>query len=131
MRRSFVRWLFVFLAAPLLLHAGQGGPKRAPVFTGSHIEEKEASEPPRETHHVAPKYPVTMLRAGVEGWVWLAFVVDRDGQTVEVQAIQSTRPEFEAAAVAAAKQWRFTPGRKDGQPVRVAVQRRVEFKLEE
>jgi protein TonB len=123
--------LLAFLLGPLLLSAEQAGPKRAPVFTGGYIEEKEANEPPRETRHVQPKYPVAMLRAGIEGWVIVAFVIDLDGQPTEVQAIQGSRVEFEVAAVDAARQWRFTPGRQAGKPVRVAVQRRVEFRLEE
>jgi protein TonB len=72
-----------------------------------------------------------MLRAGIEGWVMLAFIVDAEGRPTEVQAIESSHPDFEAAAVEAARQWEFTPGRKAGKTVRVAVQRRVVFTLGE
>ncbi len=118
------------LAAPLAQAEGPRAPRK-PVFTGEHVTEQEASEPPREVRHVAPKYPVRMLRAGIGGWVNLAFVIEVDGRTAEVQVVDSSHAGFESSAVDAARQWEFTPGKRDGRLVRVVATRRVEFKLEE
>ena len=54
---------------------------------------------------------------GVEGKMKLRLTVGSDGTVVKVDVLQSVSAEMDAAAVAAAKQWRFKPAIACGHPV--------------
>jgi RNA polymerase sigma factor (sigma-70 family) len=74
-----------------------------------------------------PVYPPEMRAAGVHGNVLVEFVVDADGEVRDVEAIEATRMEFEAAAVEAVQAWKFLPGVKGQQVVNARLQQRVLF----
>ena len=74
-----------------------------------------------------PVYPPEMLAAGIEGTVVVAFTIDAEGNVHGARATQSTRPEFEAAAVDAVSKWQFKPGQHGGRPVNVRVSQQVVF----
>jgi len=76
-----------------------------------------------------PVYPYEMAAAGIEGSVVVAFVVDSTGKVQGARAVNSTRPEFEAAAVAAVENWQFDPGRKGGRQVNTRVSQKIDFNL--
>lgn len=78
-----------------------------------------------------PQYPVEMRQAGISGEVVVEFVVDRDGAVTNAFALRSSRPEFEAAAVAAVSSWKFRPGQKGGQDVDTRLQIPIVFTLSE
>lgn len=61
-----------------------------------------------------PIYPLTMQAARREGIVVLDAVVHRDGTIGDIKVLKSTAPEFEQAAIAALKQWRYTRLPYDG-----------------
>ena len=50
-----------------------------------------------------------MESARIEGVVVLDAVIHRDGTIGDITVLQSTSPAFEQAAIAAVKQWRYTP----------------------
>lgn len=54
---------------------------------------------------------------GIEGKMKLRLTVAADGSVSQVDVLQSLSPEMDAAAVAAAKQWRFKPAMACGHPV--------------
>jgi TonB family protein len=73
---------------------------------------------------IPPKYPVEAARSGIAGKVVLLLDVDADGRVTGVQVEEATPAGvFDANTVAAAWQWRFEPGLRDGRPV--AGRRRV------
>jgi RNA polymerase sigma factor (sigma-70 family) len=74
-----------------------------------------------------PVYPPEMLAAGIEGKVVVAFTIDAEGNVLGARATESTRPEFEAAAVDAVSKWQFKPGQHGGRPVNVRVNQQVVF----
>jgi TonB family protein len=80
-----------------------------------------------------PKYPYSRAVSAFEGWVALAFVVTAEGAVRDVQVLDSSGDrEFEDAAVAAARQFRYEPARIDGEPVEQAVPTfRIIFRLDE
>lgn len=59
---------------------------------------------------VPPNYPPQAARDRVEGFVEVEFAVDATGKVSSVSVVNA-RPSrtFEAAAVAAVKQWEFAP----------------------
>lgn len=77
-----------------------------------------------------PVFPPRLRRARQEGVVTVAFVVSREGQVIEANAVQSDSPEFTTAALAAVRQWRYEPGMKGGMPVRFEMTAYVLFFLD-
>ena len=55
-------------------------------------------------------------------------VISQDGAVQEVRVLKS-QPLFDAAAVEAVRQWRFTPTLLNGQPVPVVMTVTVVFSL--
>jgi protein TonB len=78
---------------------------------------------------VKPKYTASAMRREVEGNVELEAVILADGTVGDVTVKRSLDPELDEEAVKAAKQWRFRPGTKDGEPVAVEVFIELTFRL--
>ena len=58
---------------------------------------------------VKPVYPPLFERARMPGTVVLDAVIRRDGTIGDVRVLQATNDQFAQSAVAAVKQWRYTP----------------------
>jgi protein TonB len=65
-----------------------------------------------------PVYPQGALRDRARGLVVLQVLVSETGVPLEVKVEKAARADITAAAVTAARQWRFEPARKDGRAVR-------------
>jgi TonB family protein len=59
----------------------------------------------------------------------MRFIIDAKGNVQDASVVRSTDPDFSAAALEAVKQWKYSPARKSGQPVNIAVQMPVVFNL--
>jgi TonB family protein len=84
---------------------------------------------PRLIKSGRPNYPADAMRAKIQGVVKLEAVVERDGTVGEVRVTRSLDRKFglDDAAINSLKQYRFTPGAKDGTPVPVLVSIEVSF----
>jgi TonB family protein len=100
-----------------------GGTGGGPYRPGSGIE------PPQLLREVKPDYTEDARRRGVEGNVVLEIVVRRDGSVGDVRILERLGAGLDERAVAAVRQWRFSPARRRGAPVDVVVEVAVEFKL--
>jgi protein TonB len=60
-------------------------------------------------------------REKVQGEVVIECVVKADGTVGDTKIVKSLHPDLHKAALDAASQWRFEPGRRDGTPVAVLV----------
>jgi protein TonB len=71
------------------------------------------------------------MRAKVQGVVRLEGIVLPDGSVGDVRVLRSLDPVFglDEEAIKAAKQFRFAPGTRFGQPVAVIVSFEIEFTL--
>jgi protein TonB len=80
---------------------------------------------------VKPQYTAEAMRAKVQGTVWLNCVVLPDGTVGNVEIVRSLDSSFglDQEAVKAAKQWRFRPGVRQGEPVPVLVTIELTFTL--
>jgi periplasmic protein TonB len=78
---------------------------------------------PRAMVQAAPVYPDSLRRAGEEGTVTVAFIVDTDGSVAKAEVLQASNREFAEAAIRAVLRWRFEPGTQNGRKVsfRMAV----------
>ena len=108
------------------LGPGQGGGVGGGVYRpGSGIVN------PRLLREVKPNYTSEAMRAQVQGEVWLEVVVLSDGTVGDVTVTRSLDPVFglDEEAIRAARQWRFAPGTRFGEPVAVLVSIALEFNL--
>ena len=76
------------------------------------------------------RYPAQARRMGIEGKVFVQFVVDKDGSLTDVQAIKGIGAGCDEEAVrviSKAKKWK--PGRQRGRAVKVRMILPITFKL--
>ncbi len=80
---------------------------------------------------VKPTYTADAMRAKIQGTVILECVVLEDGTVGQVAITKSLDPVFglDQEAIKAAKQWKFIPGKRQGQPVPVLVSIELTFTL--
>ena len=76
-----------------------------------------------------PQYSEEARKAKWQGVVLLSLVVDENGNTANIQVIRPLGLGLDEQAIKAVSQWRFTPGKKDGKPVKVQAQIEVTFRL--
>jgi protein TonB len=80
---------------------------------------------------VKPAYTSDAMRARLQGSVFLQCLVRPDGSVGDVKIIRSLDSTFglDLEAIKAARQWRFRPGTRLGEPVPVLVTIQLEFSL--
>jgi TonB family protein len=91
----------------------------------------DVDTPPRAIKRIAPESTAEAQRAGIQGVVGLSCVVNADGTVGDVRVTRSLDAlhGLDDAAVAAAKQWQYSPAIKDGKPVPVVVNVEMSFTL--
>ena len=83
---------------------------------------------PRKIVHVAPIYPRIAQQAKIEGVVVLEAIIDIEGRIDRLRVLRSA-PLLDEAAIAAVKEWRYTPTQLNGVPVPVLMTITVHFRL--
>jgi TonB family protein len=82
----------------------------------------------RIKHEVAPEYPESARRAGLQGTVVLDAVVSGEGAVTQVKVVSG--PEaLSLAAIDAVRWWRYEPYLVNGQPATVETTIAVNFRL--
>ncbi|WP_262071793.1 MULTISPECIES: TonB family protein [unclassified Stenotrophomonas] len=110
------------------LCVGLGGIAWAGQGTGAAPAQVNAK--PKEM--AAPQYPRSAFEQGVSGEVLLRVEVDAQGRTGDIRVLTSTPAGvFDAASIAAAKQWTFEPALRDGKAVATALKIPMSFKLDD
>ena len=96
------------------------------------VPARQLAHPPRPLRRVEAAYPRLAERSRIQGRVIVRLIIGVDGR-VEQDSVQILRSvsELDEAAIAAARQWRFTPGRTAaGKLVRVIVDLPFQFSLQ-
>lgn len=101
----------------------------APTAEPPVVAFADLTEKPAETKRVAPVYPELAKRASIEGTVVVKVLVNTTGTVENVEVLKS-HPLLDEAAIDAAKQFEFTPGKVRGEAVKVWVSIPFNFKLE-
>jgi protein TonB len=96
---------------------------RGPVRVGGQIKE------PTLIHRVDPEYPLLAQVSQIEGVVILEAIVDQEGRVEGLKVLRSA-PVFDQAALAAVRQWRYSPVILNGRPERFILTVVVSFRLE-
>jgi protein TonB len=94
----------------------------APIRLSSTIK------PPVKIRDVSPVYPVLAIASHVEGVVVIEAVIGPTGEVVEARVLRS-KPLLDEAALAAVRQWRYTPTLLGGVPMSVILTVTVTFSL--
>ena len=94
------------------------------IFDINDLEKK-----PMARRQMPPRYPSKAKRIGLEGFVLAEFIVDRNGDVESVEIKDSSDSAFEAPTIEAIRNWKFTPGEKDGRTVRTRVRVRIPYTL--
>ena len=112
--------------------AAVGSPVGISAAPGDQLFElREVARPPAVLAQETPEYPRQARFDRIEGTVVLRVIVGADGR-VEAGPIQVIRsvPALDAAAIAAIRQWRFSPALgPSGRPVRVVIEVPFQFSL--
>jgi protein TonB len=83
---------------------------------------------PRKVKDVPPVYPRVALEARLQGMVILECVISPQGRVENVKVLRGV-PTLDEAAVAAVRQWAYTPTLVDGVPTSVVMTVTVNFML--
>ena len=100
-----------------------GGAGGGPYRPGSGVE------PPRLLREVKAQYTEDARTRGVTGDVVLEIVIRSDGSVGDVKVLRGLGFGLDDRAVAAVRNWKFSPARRLGTPVDVIVEVEVEFSL--
>lgn len=75
------------------------------------------------------RYPERCRMLGLEGRVFVQFVVEKDGTVTDASVVRGIGGGCDAAALEAIRAARFTPGHQRGRPVRVRMSLPATFRL--
>jgi len=102
----------------------------APAASTGRVRVGGNIKAPTKVFNVAPVYPPALQEAGLEGLVKLDVLIGIDGIVESVRVVGAqVHPGFANAAIAAVKQWKFTPTLLNGQPVEVEMTASISFGL--
>lgn len=79
---------------------------------------KDLDELPRPVRQVKMDPPSRFRQERISGLVRVEIMIDEDGETTVRKIIESSHPELEEPAREALSQWRWTPPKKNGKPVK-------------
>lgn len=89
------------------------------------------NSPPRPVFQPPPQYPFFQRMKRRPGKVVVEFVIDLDGRTLNPRVLSATDFNLGREAVRTVRRWRFSPGYRDGQPVRIRASQLLEFNPEQ
>jgi protein TonB len=97
---------------------------------GELVDLRDVDRAPVATSRPAPTYPPAARQMRRQGEVELRLLVDETGQVASVEVVGgNAKSDFAAAAVRAARNWKYRAATKDGVPVQVKIVEKVAFKL--
>ena len=92
------------------------------------VEFYALSEKPEVLHREEPKYPELARKAGIEGMVVVKVLIGTKGDVEKVEVVKS-HPMLDESAMAAARQFKFKPGKQRDRVVKVWMTIPFTFKL--
>ncbi|MCS6857496.1 MAG: TonB-dependent receptor [Sandaracinaceae bacterium] len=92
---------------------------------GSALAQASPIEPPRLIESERPKPPQGREQESAE--VILELLIDKEGRVEEARVFRSGGPDFDAAALEAARRFRFEPARRGGTPIPARIRLAISF----
>lgn len=124
--RFFVASLLCVAALGAAMPSTLAGEK---TYAAATETDELPGEWPKVVSHVAPLYPAALHAAKIQGEVQVSLIVTKDGDPTQVEVQSSDHADFNAPAIEAVKQWKFTPGLKGGRPVNTRMVVPIRFEL--
>ncbi len=76
------------------------------------------------------EYPASAAQKKISGYVIVNLLVDKDGSVETAQVVGSNPPGvFDAVALRGVQEWKFTPAKYKGNPVKVWAKQKIRFDL--
>ena len=76
------------------------------------------------------KYPVLAMENGIQGKVFVQFVIERDGSITDVKVVRGVDSSLDKEAIRVVKAMpKWTPGKQRGKAVRVSFTLPINFQL--
>jgi protein TonB len=99
---------------------------------GSYYRQGSGIEDPVPVREVKPNYTNDAMRMRIRGTAVLECIVLADGTVGPVRILRSLDHTFglDEEAIKAAKQWRFRPARRQGQPVAILITIAMDFNMQ-
>jgi TonB family protein len=85
--------------------------------------------PPRLRHKVDPEYSPEARADHIQGTVVLQLAVSEEGRATGINVMSPLGFGLDEQALAAVEKWEFSPGMKDGKPVKVLATVEVNFRF--
>lgn len=122
---------FATTAAPVNQPAADDGvaPSAAQLVAPPIVDASRVTTSARLLQSVTPAYPAAARELGLEAVTKLEIVVDEDGRVVHASFLERAGDGFDEAALAALRDYRFSPARVGDRVVRVRMPWSVEFRL--
>ena len=98
------------------------------TFTGDYIDARSGIAAKIRPLHKEP-LPAPLREPGPHVSAVIAFIVEMDGRTSEVQIVSATDRAFAQAVCESVSGWRYAPPMKDGKPVRIALEEEFGVRL--
>ena len=95
---------------------------------GPYIVGKNVSAP-HVDYNPDPEYSEVARSLRYQGTVVLWLIIDKDGRPTHIRVQRALGLGLDDMAVAAVERWKFTPSKKDGEPVPVMINVEVNFRL--
>lgn len=90
------------------------------------ISSSELDQRPRAVYQPSPNV-TDRMRKRAPGTVYVIFIVNKRGRVERAKVQRASDPIFAEPALAAVKQWKFEPGRRNGEPVRFRMRVPITF----
>ena len=101
-----------------------------PALNNRAFDMKEVDRQPQYLSSMQPPYPYKARRMGIEGYVDVRFLVDKNGLPHKLSILEAKpEGEFEDTVKKTVPHWKFKPGQKNGRPVDTWVKTRILFQL--
>jgi len=104
---------------------------KTPEYVWSANGASDHPTPPQLIYSVAPEFPRLMLERNIEGRALVMFIVEKDGSTSHVTAIEATNRLFAESAEEAVRNWKYAPGYYEGEPVAIRSRIEIPFMIRE
>ena len=96
-------------------------PLAFPSSANRPYESQDVDEMAQAVTRKAPDYRISRLSGIETGRVDIKFEITSEGTVENIRVVSSSNPALEKPAIAAMREWRFKPARRDGVPVRVTA----------
>jgi len=127
-RVAIVALAMIMIAAPA--YAQNGARRDDRPKKPKPAKRKKLTKPPTLLQAAAPIYPVAAGKKGLQADVKVTIKIDATGTVIDVKVPTPVGNGFDEAAIAAVKQYKFSPAEWDGKPGPITVATTIHFKLE-